>query len=75
MESMSYDFKFNENDINFNEVMRFIKKNYNKKVSWRSDLQNFEKDKNIELIRNKLLKREIQANELVLKKCFLFKNS
>ena len=74
MESMSYDFKFNENDINFNEVMRFIKKNYNKKVSWRSDLQNFEKDKNIELIRNKLLKREIQANELVLKKCFLFKN-
>ena len=74
MESMSYDFKFNKKDINFNEVMRFIKKNYNKKVSWRSDLQNFEKDKNIELIRNKILNREIQANELVLKKCFLFKN-
>jgi hypothetical protein len=74
MKSISYNLKFDNNKNSFNEVMKFIKKDYNKKAGWRSDLRNFEQDKSVELIRHKILKQIVQANEPVLKKCFLFNN-
>ena len=64
----------NINRISFKSVMNFIKKDYNVKANWRTDLQNFKEDENIEFIRYKILKKDILANEKVLKKCFLLKN-
>jgi hypothetical protein len=74
MKSMGYKLKFNVKKTKFNQVISFIKKDYNKKVSWRTDLRNFKKDKDIEISRNKILQRKIIANEPIIKKCFLFTN-
>jgi hypothetical protein len=74
MKSMGYNFKFKNKTNKFDKIMSYIEKNYNKKVSWRTDLRNFKEDKRVELIRSKILKKEIKANDLVLRKCFLFEN-
>jgi len=74
MHTVGYDMKFKNKENHFDEVMTYIEKDYDKKVSWRSDLQNFEKDKNMEFIRYKILKKELIANKSVLKKCFLIED-
>ena len=72
--TVGYDMKFKNKENHFEEVMKYVEKDYDKKVSWRSDLQNFEKDKSMEFIRYKILKKEISANKSVLKKCFLIED-
>ena len=74
MKSMGYQFKFSPEKIRFKQVMSFIRKNYNKKVNWRTDLKNFKEDNKIELFRYKILQKKIFPNKLLLKKCFLFQN-
>ncbi len=74
MKALGYKFKYDENKISFKSVMNFIEKDYNIKANWRTDLENFREDENIEFLRYKILKKDIIVNEKVLKKCFLLKN-
>ena len=74
MRALGYKFKYDTNKINFKSVMSFIKKDYNIKANWRTDLKNFKEDEKIEFYRHKILKKDILANEKVIKKCFLLNN-
>jgi dTDP-D-glucose 4,6-dehydratase len=74
MSSMGYKFKFRKNEKNFDKVIQFIKKNYNKKVNWRTDLMDFKKDRYIEHVRYKILNNKIKVNNKLMQKCFLFNN-
>ena len=74
MKSMRYKFKFSFEKNRSKQVMSFIRKNYNKEVNWRTDLNNFKEDKKIELFRLKILEKKIFPTKLLLKKCFLFQN-
>ncbi len=69
---LDYKFKYQINKKNLIKIFNFIKKDYNKKANWRTDLRNFDKDKIIEINRHRILEGKINNDKLNLKKSFLF---
>ena len=72
--SAKYKSIYNEKDINLNEILSNIKENYNSQVKWRTDLNNFKKDKELEILRYKILKNKSKFEQKSVEKCFLFKD-
>ena len=74
LKSAKYKSIYNEKDINLNEILSNIKENYNSQVKWRTDLNNFKKDKELEILRYKILKNKSKFEQKSVEKCFLFKD-
>jgi len=72
MLSMNYKLKYNIKKNDISKIFKFIKQDYNKIVNWRTDLQNYSKDKSIETFRYKFLEGKIKKKNKSFKKSFLF---
>lgn len=72
MRSINYKLKYDIKKNDISNIFKFIKQDYNKKVNWRTDLQDFSKDKSIETFRYKFLEGKIKKNNESFKKSFLF---
>jgi len=72
MRSMNYKLKYQITKNDISNIFKFIKKDYNKKVNWRTDLQNYSKDKRIETFRYKFLESKTKKKSENFKKSFLF---
>lgn len=72
MRAMDYKLKYKISKNNISNIFKFIKKDYNKKVNWRTDLQNYSKDKEIETFRYKFLESKTKKKGKNFKKSFLF---
>ena len=72
MQSINYKLKYDIKKKDIPNIFKFIKKDYNKKVNWRTDLQNFTKDKSIETFRYRFLEGIIKKKNESFKKSFLF---
>lgn len=72
MRSMNYKLKYQITKNDISNILKFIRKDYNKKVNWRTDLQNYSKDKKIETFRYKFLESKIKKKSKNFKKSFLF---
>lgn len=72
MLSMNYKLKYNIKKNDISNIFKFIKQDYNKIVNWRTDLQNYSKDKRIETFRYKFLEGKIKKKNKSFKKSFLF---
>ena len=74
LRAANYKLMTKENKLPVKQIIKNLKKDYQKKVNWRTDHNNFEKDKKIEILRRKILKRKIKNNNQLIEKCFLFKD-
>lgn len=72
MRSMNYKLKYQITKNDISNILKFIRKDYNKKVNWRTDLQNYSKDKKIETFRYKFLESKTKKKSKNFKKSFLF---
>lgn len=72
MQSMKYKLKYNITKKDISNIFKFIKKDYNKKANWRTDLRNYSKDKRIETFRYKFLVGKIEKKKESFIKSFLF---
>ena len=72
MRSMNYKLKYQKPKNDISNILKFIRKDYNKKVNWRTDLQNYSKDKKIETFRYKFLESKTKKKSKNFKKSFLF---
>ncbi len=72
MRSMNYKLKYDIKKNDISNIFKFIKQGYNKKVNWRTDLQDYSKDKSIEIFRYKFLEGKIKKKNESFKKSFLF---
>ena len=70
MRSMNYKLKYQKTKNDISNILKFIRKDYNKKVNWRTDLQNYSKDKKIETFRYKFLESKIKKKSKNFKKVF-----
>ena len=72
MQSMNYRLKYQITKNDVSNIFKFIKKDYNKKVNWRTDLRNYSRDKRIEIFRHKFLENKIKKKSENFNKSFLF---
>ena len=72
MRSMNYKLKYQKTKNDISNILKFIRKDYNKKANWRTDLQNYSKDKKIETFRYKFLESKTKKKSKNFKKSFLF---
>ena len=72
MLSLNYKLSYKKRKKDLSNIFRLIKQDYNKKVNWRTDLQNYSKDKKIEVFRYKFLEGKIKKKNKDFKKSFLF---
>ena len=72
MQSINYRPKYDIKKKDISNIFKFLKQDYNKKANWRTDLQNFSKDKSIETFRYRFLEGKIKKKNEIFKKSFLF---
>ena len=70
MRSINYKLKYDIKKNDISNIFKFIKQDYNKKVNWRTDLQDFSKDKKIEIFRYKFLESKTKKKSKNFKKVF-----
>ena len=63
MQSINYRPKYDIKKKDISNIFKFLKQDYNKKANWRTDLQNFSKDKSIETFRYRFLEGKIKKKK------------